>query len=152
MTLQDTDWHRLRERISGELILPDSSAYESAFPPAMARFRDIRPCGLVMCAGKEDVAEAISLARRSGIETAIRSGGHSFAGYTTTAGIVIDVSLMNSVTVSDGVAAVGAGARLADVYDELDRSDLTIPAGCGPFGGDLRTHSGRGYWDSRAKA
>ncbi|MPZ52456.1 MAG: FAD-binding protein, partial [Acidimicrobiia bacterium] len=30
------------------------------------------------------------------------------------------------------VAAVGAGARLADVYDELDRSDLTIPAGCGP--------------------
>jgi FAD/FMN-containing dehydrogenase len=40
---------------------------------------------------------------------------------------------MQSVSVSpDGVATIGAGARLAEVYDALDRKDLTLPAGCGP--------------------
>jgi len=39
---------------------------------------------------------------------------------------------MRSVSVSSGVATVGAGARLGDVYDSLDEHDLTIPAGCGP--------------------
>jgi FAD/FMN-containing dehydrogenase len=39
---------------------------------------------------------------------------------------------MRSVSVSGGVATVGAGARLGDVYDALAEHDLTIPVGCGP--------------------
>jgi FAD/FMN-containing dehydrogenase len=47
-------------------------------------------------------------------------------------GIVIDVTPMRSVSVSGGVARLGAGARLGDVYDSLEEHGLTIPAGCGP--------------------
>jgi FAD/FMN-containing dehydrogenase len=61
-----------------------------------------------------------------------RSGGHCFAGRSSTEDIVIDVSPMHSVSVSGGVATVGAGARLGDVYDALDERGLAIPAGCGP--------------------
>jgi FAD/FMN-containing dehydrogenase len=39
---------------------------------------------------------------------------------------------MRSVSVSGGVATVGAGARLGDVYEALDEHDLTIPAGSCP--------------------
>jgi FAD/FMN-containing dehydrogenase len=39
---------------------------------------------------------------------------------------------MSSVSVSGGVATVGAGTRLADLYDALDQHGVTIPAGCGP--------------------
>jgi FAD/FMN-containing dehydrogenase len=39
---------------------------------------------------------------------------------------------MRSVSVSNGVATAGAGARLGDLYDALAEHDLTIPAGCGP--------------------
>lgn len=38
---------------------------------------------------------------------------------------------MNSVSISDGLAAVGAGARLGDLYDALTIHGRTIPAGCG---------------------
>jgi FAD/FMN-containing dehydrogenase len=38
---------------------------------------------------------------------------------------------MRSVSVSEGVATVGAGARLGGVYDALDAHGLTVPAGCG---------------------
>lgn len=84
------------------------------------------------CATPADVSETISFARRVGLRTAARSGGHCFAGRSSTQGVVIDVTPMRSVSVSDSVTTVGAGARLGDMYDALAEHDLTIPAGCGP--------------------
>jgi FAD/FMN-containing dehydrogenase len=78
------------------------------------------------------VAEAIWFAGRYDLRVAPRSGGHCFAGRSSTAGIVIDVSPMDSLSISDGVMTVGAGARLGAVYDALDEHGLTIAAGCGP--------------------
>jgi FAD/FMN-containing dehydrogenase len=126
------DWGALRATIVGDVILSGSSAYDSARKPAIARFHDVRPQAVVLCETPGDVSEAISFARRSGLGTAARSGGHCFAGRSSTTGIVIDVSPMRSVSVSGGVATVGAGARLGDVYDALEEHGLTIPAGCGP--------------------
>src|SRR5262249_57014888 len=59
-------------------------------------------------------------------------GGHCFAGGSSTDGIVVDVGPLDGVTVEDGVATIGAGARLGAVYDALDAHGVTIPAGCGP--------------------
>lgn len=126
------DWSALRGAISGEVVLPGSPDYEPARKPAIARFHHTRPQAIVACGTPEDVSEAISFARRSGLRTATRSGGHCFAARSSTEGMVIDVSPMRSVSVSGRVATVGAGARLGDVYDALDEHGLTIPAGCGP--------------------
>ena len=86
----------------------------------------------MLCETPGDVSEAISFAKRHGLRAVPRSGGHCFAGRSSTGGVVIAVSPMRSVSVSDGVVTVGAGARLGDVYDALDEHGLTIPAGCGP--------------------
>src|SRR5262245_51036498 len=122
----------LQAAIAGEVILPDSQEYESARKPAMARFHHIRPRAVVRCRTAHDVAETISFAQRTGLPTATRSGGHCFAGRSSTEGIVIDVAPMKAVSVLGGVATVGAGARLGDVYDSLNKHDLTIPAGSCP--------------------
>ena len=79
-----------------------------------------------------DVGNVIGFAKRFGLRTAVRSGGHCFAGRSSTDGVVIDVSPMRSVTVTDGAVTVGAGTRLGELYDALDRHGLTIAAGCGP--------------------
>ena len=128
----DPDWGKLKGTISCEVILPDSVAYESARKPAIANFHDARPQAVVLCETAEDASEAILFARRYGLRVAPRSGGHCFAGRSSTEGIVIAVSPMSTVSVSGGVATVGAGARLGGVYDALDAQGLTIPAGCGP--------------------
>jgi FAD/FMN-containing dehydrogenase len=117
---------------ASNVILPNSPAYESVRKPAIARFHDARPQAVVLCETEADVSEAIALAKRSGTTAVPRSGGHSFAGHSSTEGIVIDVAPMSSVTVSGDVATVGAGARLGHVYDALDEYDLTIAGGCGP--------------------
>ena len=132
MTRAASDWDALQRAIAGAVILPGSPNYESVRKSAIARFHDVRPQVVVLCETPADVSEAILLARRTGLETAIRSGGHCFAGRSSTSGMVIDVSPMRSVSVSGGVAQVGAGARLGDVYDSLEEQGLTIPAGCGP--------------------
>ena len=85
--------------------------------------------------GPQDVAETIAFARRHGLDCATRSGGHCFAGRSTSRGLVIDVTPMASVSVSGEVATVGAGARLGAVYDSLQQHDLAILAGtCPPVG------------------
>jgi FAD/FMN-containing dehydrogenase len=126
------DWGALQGAIAGDVILPGSPDYESVRKPSIASFHYVRPQAIVLCKAPQDVFETISLARRCGLETATRSGGHCFAGRSSTGGIVIDVSPMRSVSVSAGVATVGAGALLADIYDSLSEHGLTIPAGCGP--------------------
>lgn len=118
--------------VASNVILPDSPDYESVRKPAIARFHDARPQAVVMCRTPADVSEAISLARRRGLAAVPRSGGHCFAGTSSTEGIVIDVTPMSSVSVSGEVATVGAGARLGHVYDTLDEHDVTIAGGCGP--------------------
>jgi FAD/FMN-containing dehydrogenase len=126
------DWDALRDTLAGELVLPGSSDYEQARRPAIPRFDDAYPEAVVRCRSSAQVSAALRLVERAGLDVRIRSGGHCFAGRSSGDGLVVDVSPMNSVSVSDGVAAVGAGARLGDVYDALDEHGVTIPAGCGP--------------------
>src|SRR5918995_932520 len=132
VTRPTPDWHKLRGPLAGEVVLPGSSAYKSARKPAIPRFHAATPQAIVLCKAPDDVRETISFARRSGLGVTTRSGGHCFAGRSSTKGVVIDVSSMRSVSVSGDAATVGAGARLGDVYDALDGHGITIPAGCGP--------------------
>jgi hypothetical protein len=126
------DWAALEGVITGEVILPGSPVYDLARKPAIARFHAIRPQAVVLCRDPADVTQTIAMARRFRLPAVARSGGHCFAGRSSTWGIVIDVTRMRSVSVSGGVATVGAGARLGEVYDRLAERGLTIPAGCGP--------------------
>jgi FAD/FMN-containing dehydrogenase len=98
----------------------------------MARFEHLRPAAVVRCATPEDIAATLAVARGRRLPTAIRSGGHSVAGRSSTEGIVLDVTPMHSVAVAGEVATVGAGVRLGNLYDALATHGLTIPAGCGP--------------------
>ena len=80
------NWEPLNDAIAGELVLPGSPAYETARLPAIARFHDIRPAAVVRCAAPADVAETIRFARLSGVPAVPRSGGHCFAGHSSTEG------------------------------------------------------------------
>jgi FAD/FMN-containing dehydrogenase len=126
------DWRGLQGVIDGEVVLPGSPGYEAVRKPAVALFQETRPRAVVRCKTPDDAAATVALARRSGLPAAVRSGGHCFAGRSSTEGIVIDVTPMRSVSVADGVATVGSGTRLGDLYDSLVEREVIIPGGCGP--------------------
>jgi FAD/FMN-containing dehydrogenase len=125
-------WKALQAAIAGDVLLPDSPDYERAYRALNARFDDVRPQAVVRCGTSEDAAEAIRFARRHGMEVATRGGGHCFAGRSSTPGLLLDVTPMHSVEISEGAVTVGGGARLGEVYESLLEQDLTIPAGSCP--------------------
>jgi FAD/FMN-containing dehydrogenase len=122
----------LEGRIEGDLIDPESPASESVPRPAWAQYEHIRPEAVVRCRTPADIAESLKVARRLGLEVAPRGGGHCFAGRSATRGLLLDLSAMSSVAVSDGVTTVGAGARLGEIDERLATDALAIPAGSCP--------------------
>jgi FAD binding domain/Berberine and berberine like len=127
------DLAELRNSLDGELVSPDSSGYEAIRRPANAAYRDVRPRLVVLCRSVSDVVGAIRYAAAAGDRTVPRGGGHCFAGRSSTDGIVLDMSGLDRIGVSDdGVATIGAGARLGQVYAALHAYGRTLPAGCGP--------------------
>jgi len=126
-----TDWRGLKAALEGEVVLPDSPRYDEVRRPQIPRFHDVRPEAVVLCRTPEDVVEAIAFARRTGIEVAVRSGGHDFAGRSTGPGMVLDLTPMHSLEISDDLAIVGSGFRLGDLYAALAQYEVTIPGGCG---------------------
>jgi FAD/FMN-containing dehydrogenase len=141
----DDELTALQEAIAGEVVLPGSPGYDAAHRPAIARFHHVRPRAVVRCAATEDVVETLAVARLLQVPLAVRGGGHCFAGRSSTTGIVLDVSPMNTVAVRAGVAVVGAGTRLGALYDALDEHGLTLPGGCGPTVGIAGLTLGGGF-------
>ncbi|MFD7159258.1 FAD-binding oxidoreductase [Kribbella sp. NPDC059898] len=115
-----------------ELIGPDHDLYDVLRRPAQPQYDAVRPAVIARCRSTDDVAEALAYARSRGLPVTPRGGGHCFAGRSSTTGLLIELSPLSEVSVADGRATIGAGARLAEVYRGLHEYGLTIPAGCGP--------------------
>ena len=131
------NWAKLAHQLSGRLSLPGSPGYPIDLELYNPLFDTVHPAAIAFCASATDVARCITFARDTALPITARSGGHSYGGYSTTAGLVIDVSLMSRVTLAAAaragrVATVGAGARLIDVYSGLEQQGFSIPAGSCP--------------------
>ena len=119
----------------GPLLRPGSAAYTAARRVRNARFDGARPLAVLKARGVSDVRAAVGWSVRNGVRFTARSGGHSYAGYSTlNGGLVVDLSALNGIAVSADrrTVQIGAGARLIDVYAALARRGLTIPAGSCP--------------------
>ncbi len=90
----------LRALFNGRVIAPDDPRYEQARTVFYGGV-DCHPAAIVRVADAGDVSRLVSVAREAGIELAIRSGGHSGAGHSTTErGIVLDLSGMKDLQIN----------------------------------------------------
>jgi FAD/FMN-containing dehydrogenase len=129
---QEVDWSALRAALTGRLVQPTDSGYLTDLQLYDSRFDAVHPAAIAYCATESDVQRCVAFARDHQVSFAARSGGHSYGGYSTTSGLVIDVTPMAAVSVAPGAATVGAGARLVDVYTSLNAAGVSIPAGSCP--------------------
>jgi FAD/FMN-containing dehydrogenase len=129
----DTRLKGLARALRGPVLARGTVGYEQARRVFDALYDGVRPLAVAQPLDAADVAAAVRWAATSGVHVVARSGGHSYGGYSTVAnGVVLDLSRLTSVAVSDGEAVVGAGARLGNVYNGLAAHGLAIPAGTCP--------------------
>src|SRR5262245_17206568 len=90
---------KLRTDIQGQVIGPDDAEFDEARTPFYGGI-DRRPAMIVRVANDADVVRVIALARESGLDLAVRSGGHSIPGHSVSdGGIVLDLADMRKLEV-----------------------------------------------------
>lgn len=128
-------WDQLRRAVDGPLARPGASSYDEVRLLQNPRYDDQRPLAVLSVASAADVATAITFAQDHDLPLAIRSGGHSYPGWSgggSPRSLVLDCRPLSAVALDGGTATLGPGALLADVYDTLGSRDRAIAGGsCG---------------------
>ena len=125
----------LKQAIRGRVFEPGSPGFAQAAHVYNERFDSVLPSAVARPVNAADVQSAIRWTVARGVPVRARSGGHSYAGYSTLkGGVVLDLRNLNQISVNraNGTATIGAGSQLIDVYSALAAHGATIPAGSCP--------------------
>src|SRR5881396_1400566 len=121
----------------GYVVRPGDPAYDVHRKIWNGSF-DKHPALIIRCAGVSDVMAAVKFGKESGLPVAVRSGGHSFPGFSVADdALMIDLSPMQGVRVDPEkrTARVQAGVLLGELDRETQAFGLAVPAG-------IVTHTG----------
>jgi len=115
------DTEALRQRLTGEVILPGDETYDEARRTPNLN-NDRKPAIVVRPQTTSDVAEAIKFARMRGLDLAVKSGGHSVPGWSVLDdALLIDLSQFKKVTIDPE-------RRTARVQPAVTSGELAAPA------------------------
>ncbi|KAI5479979.1 glucooligosaccharide oxidase [Pseudohyphozyma bogoriensis] len=83
------------------------------------------------------ISSIVSCAASNGATVSARSGGHSYASYSTIGQVTIDLAAFSNITYNnaDGTAVIGAGNRLGDIALALNDQGRALPHGTCPYVG-----------------
>ncbi len=125
----------LAAAIRGPVFYRGRKGFAAAAQVYNERFDSVLPTAVARPLDANDVQAAVRWLVSHGMPLRARSGGHSYAGYSTLSnGVALDLRTLRNVVVDRraGTATIGAGAALIDVYQALNRNGVTIPAGSCP--------------------
>ena len=114
-------------RVGGWVVRPGDTAFHTLIRPQNLRWDTVVPRGVVMPRTAAQVSAAIGWARHHGLPLVAKSGGHSYAGCSTTQGLVIHTRMMRGVhVVGDDLVDIEGGALNNDIYTVLAAARSSI--------------------------
>lgn len=125
---------RLIARFDGEIITPVSCQYPVA-RRVWNRAVTKHPAVIARCTSRDDVLRSMEFARQNDLPIALRSGGHSFAGFgVCDDGIVIDLSRMKQSRINPESATVTIepGIRGGELDCMTQAFKMAVPLGSCP--------------------
>jgi FAD/FMN-containing dehydrogenase len=140
---------QLAREITGSIVSPGDPDYDEARTVFSAAV-DRRPAMIVRAADAADVARVIALARETGAELAVRSGGHSMAGHgVCDDGIVLDLAALDDLEIDADARTAWAGAGLTTGAYTAAAGEHGLATGFGDTGsvgvGGITLSGGAGF-------
>jgi FAD/FMN-containing dehydrogenase len=140
---------KLRADVGGRVIAPDDPEYDSARSVFYGGI-DRHPAAIVRVRDDMDVARVVALARETGLELAVRSGGHSISGLCVSeGGIVIDLADMRALEIDPEARTAWAQTGLTAVEFTTAAAEHGLGIGFGDTGsvgiGGITLGGGVGY-------
>ena len=117
--------------------------YQKSFNTRTALTPQLR----ALCKTASAIGVMVDWCRSNNLPFALRSGGHSYEGFSQSSSVVIDTRLLSAITVDKATktATVGAGASLGQVYKAIAARGLAFPGGSCPTVGVSGHVLGGGY-------
>lgn len=121
----------LRASLGDRLIVPGDPAYDAA-RRVFYGDHEHSPAAIIRPIDSGEVAAVISLARHTGLELAVRSGGHSMAGYgCNDGGLVLDLSSLKSLEIDLETHTAWAGSGLTAGEYSAQAAEYGLATGFG---------------------
>ena len=126
--VSDFEWQLLSNQLNGTVLLPGAPGFDPYTLPYALQYGKTIPQAVVRCMTEKDVVTTVKWARQNNIAITTRSGGHSYAGYSSTNELLLDLSGMTNITLnsSTGLATVDGGARNRHVFAAFRDTGLAI--------------------------
>jgi FAD/FMN-containing dehydrogenase len=114
-------------------LKPSDPQYADYLPAANKRAQ-LSPALRAVCKTEHAVAVMVDWVQANNQSFAVRSGGHSYEGFSQSANVVIDLRGLKSIAIdaTSGLVTVGAGVSLYKIYQALAARGLALPAGSCP--------------------
>ena len=114
-----------------DLVLVPADKDFSKYNQSFNKRTQIAPRVRVVAGSAKAVSTTMLWAANNGLRFAVRSGGHSYEGFSQSSDLVIDVRGMTGIKLAAGnkSVSIGSGSSLGSVYQALWPSNLAIPAG-----------------------
>src|ERR1700677_398902 len=120
-----------------DIVLVPADTNFSKYNQSFNKRTQIAPRVRVVAGSAKAVSATMGWAANNGLKFAVRSGGHSYEGFSQSPDLVIDVRGMTGIKLAADKKSVsiGSGGSVGSVYAALWPSNLAIPAGsCFPVG------------------
>jgi FAD/FMN-containing dehydrogenase len=118
--ISESAWKDLSAKVKGGVLRPGDPGFAALARPQNLRYEGIAPIGIARPRDAAETIAAIAWARASGTPMALRSGGHSYAGCSTVAGLIIHTGRMRDVRhLGNGIVEIAGGALNGDIYRVL---------------------------------
>ena len=130
-------------------ISPEQAGYQEAVKVYNPTYSKEHPAFVAFPRDVDEVRRCLSVAGANGVKIAVKSGGHCFAGYSTTdsKGFMLSMKNFNRVTLDteERRVKVECGANWGDVYKAADKASCMAVGGCVPAVGVGGYIQGGGY-------
>ena len=118
--ISDAAWKDLAAKVSGGVLKPGDPGFAALARPQNLRYEGIAPIGIAKPRDAAETIAAIAWTRATGTPMVLRSGGHSYAGCSTSAGLIIHTGRMRDVRLlGNGIVEIAGGALNGDLYRAL---------------------------------
>ena len=129
------DVGRLRQALKGQVFTPEDDGYDDAHRLFIPVYDGVRPAAVAQVADASDIATVLTIARETGVELAIRSGGHSAAGHSTTdGGIVVDLRSLKTLEIDVDARTAWADSGLTAAEYSNETNAVGLATGLGDTG------------------
>ncbi|HEX6343035.1 FAD-binding oxidoreductase [Umezawaea sp.] len=132
MVVPALDLTRLPSLLRGEAVFPGDPSYDLAVRLQIAEYDAVAPACVAYCADEADVRAGLAFAAEHDVPVRLRSGGHSFAGWSTTSGLVLDLSRLDHVRHDGRTVHIGPGTQAVDALAALWPDGLAVANGMCP--------------------